>query len=245
MMSLDLLSFELMASALAVAVGAWVQGSVGFGSALVAAPVLALLAPQLVPGPLIFSSLGLSFAAAMREHGSIDRRGVLLSSLGRLPGVVLGGAALAWLSTETMGLVFGTVVLVGVALSVSGLRVAMTTGNLLGTGFLSGVMGTMTSIGGPPIALLYQHSDGPALRSTLNATFTLGSLMSLPALAWAGHFGQKQLVEGLVLMPAMVLGFALSGSSRSYLDQGRTRAAVLAVAALSAAAVLLKPLVGK
>lgn len=233
---------EDAAAAVAVAFSAWVQGSVGFGYALLTAPLLALIAPDLVPGPILFSSMLLSIASAIREHPSIDRRGVALALVGRLPGVALGASALAFLSAETMSVVFGAVVLLAVALSVSGLRLAMTTTTLLGTGFLSGVMGTMTSIGGPPIALVYQDADGPRLRATLNSYFALGSAMSIPALALAGHFGRQQFVDGMMLMPATVVGFALSGVSRSWLDRGRTHSAVLAVASLSALAVVLKEL---
>lgn len=237
-----MLTFATAATAIVVALSAWIQGSVGFGYALVAAPLLALVAPELVPGPIIFSSMLLSLASGLREHQSIDRRGVTLALVGRVPGVALGAAALAWLATDTMNVVFGAVVLLGVVLSVSGLRLPLTTRTLVGTGFLSGAMGTMTSIGGPPIALVYQHAEGPTLRATLNTYFALGSLMSIPALAVAGHFGRTQLVDGMLLLPATAIGFALSGASRSFLDQGRTRKAVLAVAAVSAAAVVLKEL---
>lgn len=229
-------------AAVVVAFAALIQASVGFGYALLSAPLLALVAPEMVPGPVMVSSMIVSLASGVREHRSIDRRGVGLALVGRVPGVVLGAAALAWLSTETMSIVFGAVVLFGVALSVSGLRVALTTGTLLGTGFVSGVMGTMTSIGGPPIALIYQHAEGPELRSTLNTYFALGSAMSIPALALAGHFGREQLVDGMLLLPPTLIGFALSGFTRSWLDAGRTRAAVLGVATASALAVVVKEL---
>lgn len=227
---------------LIVVVSAWIQGAVGFGYALVSAPLLALVAPELVPGPVMLSSLVLSVASGVREHAHIDRRGVALALAGRLPGVAIGAAALAWFSEASMNVVFGVLVLVAVLLSVSGLELARTTATLVGTGFVSGVMGTMTSIGGPPIALVYQRADGPELRATLNTYFALGSAMSIPALALAGHFGRAELVGGLLLLPATAVGFAMSGATRGYIDRGRTRGAVLAVASVSAAAVVLKTL---
>jgi uncharacterized protein len=234
----------LAAAAVAVAVSAWIQGSVGFGYALVSAPLLALVAPDLVPGPIMLSSLVLSLASGVRERRDIDRRGVAIALAGRLPGVVLGAAALAWFAEHTMDVVFGIVVLVAVALSASGFSVPRTTRSLAAAGFASGLMGTMTSIGGPPIALVYQNAEGPRLRATLNTYFALGSAMSIAALVATAHFGIREAMSGLMLMPPTALGFALSGASRSYLDEGRTHAAVLAVAGVSALAVVVRAWVG-
>ncbi len=243
-MTPDFWSARNAVAAVVVAFSAWIQGSVGFGYALVSAPLLALFAPEMVPGPIMLSSIALSIGAAVRERASIDRRGVALALVGRVPGVVLGAAALALLPGDSLGVAFGAIVLVAVALSLSGLRLPLTTGTLLGTGFVSGVMGTMTSIGGPPMAIVYQDARGPELRATLNTYFAFGSAMSLPALALAGHFGPQQAVDGLLLIPATAIGFALSGATRSFLDGGRTRAAVLATAAVSAIAVVAQALLG-
>ena len=43
----------ILVAGLAVTVGSILQGSVGFGLGMVAAPVLAFLEPQLVPAPLL------------------------------------------------------------------------------------------------------------------------------------------------------------------------------------------------
>lgn len=243
-MNPDLWTLGDLVAALVVAFSAWIQGSVGFGYALVSAPLLALIAPEMVPGPIMLSSMVLSIGAAAREHASIDRRGVTLALAGRVPGVVIGAGALACLPADTMGVVFGAIVLVAVALSLSGLRLPLTTRTLLGTGFVSGVMGTMTSIGGPPMAIVYQDARGPELRATLNTYFAFGSAMSIPALALAGHFGVQQAIDGALLLPATAIGFALSGATRSFLDRGRTRAAVLATATVSALAVVVKEILG-
>lgn len=47
------LTSVILASGLVVALGALVQGAVGYGMALVAAPLLVLFDPALVPVPLI------------------------------------------------------------------------------------------------------------------------------------------------------------------------------------------------
>jgi uncharacterized membrane protein YfcA len=231
---------EIAAVAFVVAASAWIQGSVGFGYALVAVPLVALVSQGLVPGPIMVSSFALSLAAALRERSSVDRRGVVIALIGRVPGALVAALVLVSLAEPTLNLVFGSLVLIAVAISASGFHVRPSTPALLVAGFTSGLMGTLTSIGGPPMAIVYQHSEGPTLRSTLNTYFALGSVLSISVLVCAGRFHRRELVSGLALMLPMAVGFALSSKTRHKLDQGHTRRAVLAVASLSSLALVLK-----
>jgi uncharacterized membrane protein YfcA len=220
-----------------VAGAACIQGAVGFGMALLAAPLLTLVDRSFAPAPLVLAVLPLSVLVAQRDWAHLDRRGLAWAIGGRLPGVMLGGVAAALLSQHTLALVLGLGVLVAVSLSMVTARLRPTPGTLVSAGFASGFMGTTTSIGGPPMALVYQRSDGPAFRSTLAIYFAAGAVMSLTALAFAGRVGAHELRLGLLLWPGVVLGFLLSKPLTRYLDDGRTRAVVLAISA--AAALLL------
>jgi uncharacterized membrane protein YfcA len=228
------------AAAFVVAFAACVQASVGFAYALLAAPMLALVSPDLVPGPVLVSSFALSALTALREHASVDWRGVGLALVGRLPGAVVAGSIVSLLPRASFELIFGSVVIVAVLVSALGKGVRATTPALLVAGFASGVMGTLTSVGGPPIALVYQHAQGPELRATLNAFFALGSLVSLAVLAGAGEFSREQALMGIAMLPAVAVGFACSAFTRDAIDRGRARSAVLALAAASSLAVMLR-----
>jgi uncharacterized membrane protein YfcA len=220
-----------------VAGAACIQGAAGFGMALLAAPLLTLVDRSFAPAPLVLAVLPLSLLVAQRDWAHLDRRGLAWAIGGRLPGVVLGGVAAAVLSQHTLALVLGLGVLVAVGLSMVTARLRPTPSTLVSAGFASGFMGTTTSVGGPPMALVYQRSDGPAFRSTLAIYFAAGAVMSLTALAIAGRVGAHELRLGLLLWPGVVLGFLLSKPLTRYLDDGRTRAMVLAISA--AAALLL------
>jgi len=220
-----------------VAGAACIQGAAGFGMALLAAPLLTLVDRSFAPAPLVLAVLPLSLLVAQRDWAHLDRKGLAWAIGGRLPGVVLGGVAAALLSQDTLALVLGLGVLVAVGLSMVTARLQPTPRTLVSAGFASGFMGTTTSIGGPPMALVYQRSDGPAFRSTLAIYFAAGAVMSLTALAFAGRVGAHELRLGLLLWPGVVLGFLLSKPLTRYLDDGRTRAMVLAISA--AAALLL------
>lgn len=224
----------ILLAGLIVAVGALVQGAVGYGMALVAAPLLALIDPALVPVPLIVLAAGHSLLAVLRDGRHADWAGVGWAMLGRLPGTGLGVLVVVAVSQRVFGLVVGGCVLGFVLLSLLTWRPRLRPRSLLVAGLASGVGGTAAAIGGPPVALLYQHETGPRVRGTIGAYFALGSVTSIAALAAAGQVTGAALLSAAQLTPFLLAGFALSGPARLVLDRGWTRHAVLAVAAASA-----------
>lgn len=223
-----------------MAVGAALQGAVGFGVSLVAAPLLVLIDPRLVPGPLLVAGLTLTLLMTHRERHGIDRAGVGLPLIGSLPGTLLGAAALAALPRDATAVVIGALVLVAVGLSASGWRLRPTRWAAFGAGAASGFMGTVTAIGGPPIALLYQDWAGARLRGTLSGFFVLTGLASLASLTVFGRFGLAEIRAGLVLVPGIVVGFAASSWIAPRLEPHHTRIAILVVSASAALAVILR-----
>jgi len=103
-------------------------------------------------------------------------------------------------------------------------------------------MGTASSIGGPPAALLYQHHPGPVLRSTTAALFVVGTTLSTVALAVAGQVGWHHVGLAVALSPAVAGGLLLSHLLRHHIDAGRLRPAVLVVAVVAGTATLLRGL---
>ncbi len=225
----------ILAAGLVVALGALVQGAVGYGMALVAAPLLALVDPVLVPVPLILLGTVHSVLAVARDGRHADWPGIGWAMLGRLPGTGLGVLAVVVLSQRVFSLVIGLCVLACVVLSLLAWRPRPRPSALLLAGVASGAGGTAAGIGGPPIALLYQGEAGPRVRGTIAGYFVLGSVTSIAALAAAGQVTRESLASAALLTPFLLAGFALSGPARRVLDNGWTRRAVLAVAAASAA----------
>jgi uncharacterized membrane protein YfcA len=233
---------EFAIASAAIFSGSVLQGAVGYGLALVAAPVLFLVDERLVPAPLLLSALMLTVSSAYRDRHAIDFNGLLWGSAGRIPGTVIGAAILAALPPERLAGPLGVIVLLAVAMSASGMRVGPGPRTLLFAGLLSGIMGTTSSIGGPPLAMVYQHSPGDEIRGTLGGFFVIGCLMSLFGVAAVGRLGTYELVWGASLLPAVVLGFAVSSRLTPWIDRGYTRPAVLAVAAVGGVSVMIRQL---
>ncbi len=209
---------EIIIGLVVFTVGCTIQGVLGFGAGLFAVPILALAAPDFVPGPVLLLNPVLCALFAWREHGAIDRTVLRWALIGRVPGVLLGAWALATVSEDRLGLLFGSLLLVGVALKVSGVHAARTPWTLMGAGGLSGFMGTSVAVGGPPIALVLDGSSGPEIRATMNAFFFIGTSISLTVLAAAGEFGVRDLLLAACLLPSLLVGVALSNRLRHVLD---------------------------
>ena len=223
-------------------VGAFVQGAVGFGSALVAAPLLWLLNPLFVPAPVIMAACLLTLLVMLREPKNIELRTVGWAALGRVPGTALGVWTLRALPAPLVGQCFAALVLLAVGLLVFEKGPERSRGNMFAAGLVAGVMGTVTSVGGPPIALMFRDATGPVLRSTLSAYFLLSTAMSLSGLWLAGLLSERELTAFVVLVPGTCVGVAASRLAHGYLDRGRTRAALLGVSALGALSVWVRAL---
>src|SRR5262245_60672651 len=193
----------------AVTAGASVQATIGFGANLVAVPVLAVIEPGAVPAATTMLALPLALTMAFREHDHVDWPGVGWLMAGRLPGTVLGALIVAVVATDTLSVVTGVSVLVAVALSAASATIPITPATTTATGLVSGTMGTATSIGGPPLALLYQHHEGRVLRSTLAVTFGTGTVISLAALAVARAVAGWQALLALALLPGVGAGLLI------------------------------------
>ena len=225
-----------------MSVGAAVQGAVGFGSNLVAAPLLVLLDTRFVPAPLIVMSLVLNALTGRRETAVVDRRELLPALAGLVPGTALGVVLLRTTDESSLSVLFAVTVLLAMALVASGLHLRPTVATLSVAGLLSGVMGTTSSIGGPPVAVVHSRSEGPVIRATLARFFFAAGLIAVAALAVGGELVGEDLLLAAVLVPGTVAGFAVSGRAARWLDEGRTRAAILVLCTLSAIAVVLREL---
>jgi uncharacterized membrane protein YfcA len=242
MMTDPLTPIELLAACAVMTLGSVLQGAVGFGLGLFAVPILVLIDPSLVPGTVLFCGLVLTLLMSYRERQAMDVSGLKWGVVGRILGMLVAVVVLTNVPKEEMTLVFGGLVLFAVALSASGLHVSPTMWTLLSAGALSGFMGTTSSIGGPPVALLYQNAPGARLRSTLSGYFVLGTITSLLGLVAAGRFGRYELWSSLALLPGVLIGFILSARTLPLLDRGYTRAAILTVSAVSSVIVILRAL---
>ncbi|MFI7481573.1 sulfite exporter TauE/SafE family protein [Kocuria sp. M1R5S2] len=233
---------ELALVGLVVVVASCLQGAIGFGLGLLAAPVIALLDPSLLPGSIILLATGLTVLGVLRDRTAVDLRGTGWALAGRIPGTAAGALLVAALPPRMLALVLAGTVLLAVLLGACGWQPKPRPAAVAVAGAASGLLGTATSIGGPPMALVWHGSSRARMRGTMSAFFLVGALMSLAALIAVGALDARTLAFAGVLAPAMLLGFAVSGVVNGRIDREFVRRTGLVASALAAVLVLVQAL---
>ncbi|EWS80461.1 sulfite exporter TauE/SafE family protein [Brachybacterium phenoliresistens] len=227
---------EIVLIGVIVAVATCVQGSVGFGLGMLAAPLIALIAPELIPGTVLLLATTLSLSTLLRERSHVDWGAVGWASIGRIPGSLLGAGAVALLPDAGLTVVLAGTVLLGVALSLAGWRPHRTRATTLLAGGASGALGTATSIGGPPMALILRGEEPGMVRATLSGTFVVGCALSLASLGALGQLHLEQLRAAIVLLPFVAAGLLASGPIARRIDSARLYSGAVLVSVVGALA---------
>jgi uncharacterized membrane protein YfcA len=226
----------------AVLVAAFVQGTIGVGFALIVAPVISLIDPGQLPVLVLVLMIPLNLYVLMREHSALDWRGTGWITAGRVVGTFGGLAVLTLLLQWQLDLFVG-VATIGAALATLAAPVfSLRPATFVSAGLVTGVTETATGIGGPPLALLYQHQSGPVLRATIAACFLIGQIISLIALLAAGRAAIGQVALAALLVPALAAGGLLSQLSHRAADGRWMRRLVLGFALASGAVLVARAL---
>ncbi|WP_245921633.1 sulfite exporter TauE/SafE family protein [Bowmanella denitrificans] len=213
--------------------GAFLQSVIGFGLGLLCAPVLFLISPQLVPAPMILNALLLTLLISIRNRDAIHLKQTSFSILGGTAGVLTAGAVMLFLEPHHYRLLFGISIILAVLLSVVGVKPTIGVASNLIASLMSGFMGTTTSAGGAPMGLLYQTVEQRQIKANLSVFFLYINSLGIIVLWFTGSAGAQDLVLFLKCMPAIMLGWVLSGLISHRIHSEMLRILILLVALLS------------
>ncbi len=217
-----------------VVLGAFAQGVVGFGLALLIGPLLNLIAPVFLPGPVVLLVLVITSTMAYNGRHDVNVDGVKRSLGGYLLGTMVAAALVSSLPQRETSFLLGGLILLAVGMSLLGIRLPATRAVLFSAGTVGGFMGTISGVGLPPLALALQNEPGPRLRGTLACVGFFSIIMAIIALVFVGKIGLREAGLAMALAPAVLVGFAISTRVSSRFDAGYTRPAVFLLSALSA-----------
>lgn len=197
---------QIIVACSVVLVGSFVQTSIGFGLAIVSAPLLFLLDKAYVPAPVITAALVNCLFTSWHFRAHLSLRGLTSAIIWRIPGSVAGVGLLLVISETILAVLIAVVIASGILINYLRIVIPFTQFNLGIAGFLSGLMGTSTSIGGPPMAVVMQGQQANVIRGNLAAFFMFSCVTSLVILVPPGYFGTRELVLAAPLIPASLVG---------------------------------------
>jgi len=242
---IEILSWQTLCAA-AIVFGAYVvRGMSGFGTSLVAMPLLVFVMPLHAAVPMMTIlglCVGIMLGVRDRSHVRWDEFWRMLAPT--LLGVVAGIGLFAWLDPRLMQRLFGAFI---VAYSLHTLAsqwmrpraVKCSTRWAYPAGFASSLVDSMFGGGGGPLVVMYMMGRGyepVAFRATLAVLWLLELIVRVAGYALGGYYNRTVLLLGLLLIPAMLLGNRLGESisgSMSPLAFSRLIAAILLASGIS------------
>lgn len=186
------------------------QGITGFGSALVAAPLLLLVIDKTTSVvALTFVSLILNLFLFIKIKYELDQKNLYRLLWPSLVGLPVGILVLNTLDINVLRIVAGLVSIVfAFFLFSKKLEVRNSKAMSISSGLLSGILHTSVGIGGPPVVLLLasQNTHKDEMRKTLALLFFIMSLVSMVLFFFSNNLNEKSLKFGLYAIPGAFIG---------------------------------------
>jgi len=199
-------------AALIILAAYFIRGISGFGSGLIAVPLLALFLPLTFAVPLILVT-DFSASAALGTHARRQVRWDEIKPLlpFSLVGIVAGALLLVSLPRAPLLVMLGVVVLIFGTRNVLNLHGTRTISKYWAApaGFLGGAIGALFGTGGPPYVVYFNHRihDKGELRATFSGLFLIEGGIRIAAFLITGLLLQIELLPALAMaLPLVALG---------------------------------------
>ncbi|MEW6133955.1 MAG: sulfite exporter TauE/SafE family protein [Pseudomonadota bacterium] len=239
-------AFEIAYAAGVLLLAYFLRGISGFGSGLVAVPLLALVFPL----PIVVSVVLLLDFAASLALGGVNFRQVRWDEVRPLVpfgviGVILGTTLLVSLPRQPLLIGLGVFILFFAARSLLNLHGEKPVSRLwaMPASLVGGTVGGMFGTGGPPYVIYLQHrlKDKGQLRATLSGVFFLEGLLRIGTFIAAGLLVNADIWLSFALGLPVALA-ALYGGSHVHtgLSQAQMTRVIGALLLLSSLSVFVK-----
>lgn len=201
----------LSSAAFFVALASFVRGLTGFGFAIVAMPLLALVYPPAIAVPVAtLLQIPSGLPVVIRDWADTDFRAATTAWLGGMPALIPGIYLVGAAPADVMRLIVGGMVVFSTIALALGTKLNRDPKSLelVGAGALSGLMQGAVAMAGPPIILLILSSTWTAARcrATLSFVFLLLGSASLVFGTIHGIVTKESLLIALVTVPGLLLG---------------------------------------
>ena len=224
--------------------GAITQSAIGIGFGIPAG-ILVLLEPSMVPSCIILMGSFLALSNAMLSYKDIIKVDLIYSYTGRVIGSILAMPLIfLTLGTDYYLIIFGVLLLIATYLSAKKWDIVATKKNITIAGTASGLMGTLTGIGGPPMAIVYQNSSAKKVVATLNMFFGIGALFSVLLFIYYDLINLPEVMKSIYLTPGLIIGTYIGRRKiiREFVNRN-LKNLIIAVCFISAVVIILNAII--
>jgi uncharacterized membrane protein YfcA len=188
---------------------AFVNGAIGYGFSSLTVPVALVFFTNRVLNPaVVLVEVMINFYVLIINREAIPAvwRRVFPILVGLLPGIVLGALVLAWLHPAWVKLVTYVVILPLILVQAAGWRRPMQSTWLVGLPFggALGVLYSVTTISGPPLAILFNNQG--LVKTEFRAGLALVRVVESTVTAIAYWYLGLFVGESFALVPVFVVG---------------------------------------
>ena len=187
------------------------RGFTGFGFGLAAVPLLSLALPPVKVVPFVVVLQAIVGAMSARSAWRLcDWRAVRGLAPGLVLGVPVGVMILTVFRPNTVRFAIGLAIAASVVVLWRGARLPPQPSPVVTgvTGFASGILSGLASVGGPPIVvyLLALAHDAAVVRATTIIYFALSALVALVPMTWRGLVDREVLIWAAASIPVLYIG---------------------------------------
>lgn len=236
---------HLIFAACIIGVAYLVRGIAGFGSGLIAIPLLALMMPLTIAVPLI---VFLDYIASA-SHGIKHREAIQWNEIvSLLPFAIVGVLTALFIfqsvDMEALKMGLGCFVLLFAIYSLFSFSGKTLISSLwsVPAGSMGGIIGTLYGTGGPfyVMYLKFRNIEKTQFRATFATIFLLDGAGRLAGYIYSGFFSMDLVLMMAVAIPLMVIGMFIGGHIHTNMSQQTFQRAISMLLVFSGLALLLK-----
>ncbi len=217
------MTIYLLAGLIFLAAG-FIQGLTGFGSALVAIPLLSLVIDIKAAVPLcILNGLLITVYLAVQLRRYLDRRKILPLLLGSIPGVFVGAILLKEVDSVVIRSGIGLLLICYSIYNLLVIPRPLNPARIWGyvAGFLTGAIGAAFSAGGPPTIIYTTMTDWKKeeIKATLSGFFVLNGIVTAVVHAMSGISSLTTVGLFAVTAPFVLIGTVAGATITDRIDR--------------------------
>jgi uncharacterized membrane protein YfcA len=243
----DITLIQIILCGIVILSASIIKGITGFGFALLAVPFLSLLFPMqvLVPAMSLFNLIT-SLVLLLKMKEKIKAYLFIPMFIASLGGIPLGVYALEYISSDTLRLITGILVIIFSLRMLGKVRLAkrFLKYPIFFAGFVSGILGSSISVGGPPLVIAMNRKGYKKnhFRGIFAWFSTFSSFFTTAAFLMKGMIEKESINLALFCLPLLFFGSHIGAKFSTKIEPEKFRKLVIGINIVTGTFIVLSAL---